>query len=355
MEEITETENRRGKKALKYLLRTLGVFFLTVALILAFLYSALFIICRGPSEAARNLFVLSVRETSAVGFLANLVLSDEEIEEIVARPETEVQETDTSLISMNTNAASDSAEPQADQWGYVDDDGDGIIIVPVAGESYVGRMMIVLDPSRVVLGCAPELLGTVGCTVEEFALREDAVAAINGGGFLDINGGGNGGLPDTALVSRGQVYCGGNGVGNGFVGIDSNYILHVGFTSTDQIEEWDIQEGAGYGPVLVANGEPQDTSGALASGLNPRTAIGQRSDGAILMLVIDGRQPSSIGATYTDEVDIMLKFGAVNACNLDGGSSSLMWYNGEYINNCASVIGIRDIPSSFVVLKEGRK
>ncbi len=353
MEEITEVSSRHGKTVLKYLLRTLGVFFLTIALILAFLYSALLIICRGPSESARNLFVHSVRETSAVGFLANLVLSEAEIEAIVARPEAQVQETDTSLISMA--AAPEGSEPAADPWGYTDDDGDGIIIVPVAGESYVGKMMIVLDPSRVVLGCAPERLGISGCTVEEFALRYDAVAAINGGGFMDLNGGGNGSIPDTVLVSGGQIYNGGSGVGYGFVGIDSSYILHVGFTSTDQIEQWDIQEGAGYGPVLVANGQPQDTSGALASGLNPRTAIGQRSDGAILMLVIDGRQPSSIGATYTDEVDLMLKFGAVNACNLDGGSSSLMWYNGEYINNCASVIGIRDIPSSFVVLKEGRK
>ena len=91
----------------------------------------------------------------------------------------------------------------------------------------------------------------------------------------------------------------------------------------------------------------------LASGLNPRTAIGQRSDGAILLLVIDGRQPNSLGATYLDEAEIMLRFGAVNACNLDGGSSSLLWFRGEYINNNASVIGIRPIPTSFVVLEEG--
>ena len=96
---------------------------------------------------------------------------------------------------------------------------------------------------------------------------------------------------------------------------------------------------------------PEDT---LHSGLNPRTAIGQRSDGAILMLVIEGRQPSRLGATYQDEAELMLRFGAVNACNLDGGSSSMMWYNGAYINNSASVIGIRPIPTSFIVLKEGR-
>ena len=95
--------------------------------------------------------------------------------------------------------------------------------------------------------------------------------------------------------------------------------------------------------------------GYLASGLNPRTAIGQRSDGAILMLVIEGRQPNRLGATMTDLAQIMLDFGAMNACNLDGGSSSMMWYDGRYINNTASVIGIRPIPTSFLVLKEGAR
>jgi exopolysaccharide biosynthesis protein len=68
------------------------------------------------------------------------------------------------------------------------------------------------------------------------------------------------------------------------------------------------------------------------------------------MLVIDGRQLASLGATFTDLAEIMIEYGAVNACNLDGGSSSLMYYNGEYINNCASVIGIRPVSTTFLVL-----
>ena len=54
-----------------------------------------------------------------------------------------------------------------------------------------------------------------------------------------------------------------------------------------------------------------------------------------------------------DLVDIMMDYGAVNACNLDGGSSTLMWYDGAYVNNCASVIGIRPVPTAILVLKEG--
>jgi exopolysaccharide biosynthesis protein len=105
-----------------------------------------------------------------------------------------------------------------------------------------------------------------------------------------------------------------------------------------------------FGPVLVTNGVPCDV---VNSGVNPRTAIGQRSDGAVLLLVIDGRQTISLGATYQDLVDVFLEYGAVNACNLDGGSSTLMWFNGGYVNNCASLVGIRKVPSTFLVLKEG--
>ena len=73
----------------------------------------------------------------------------------------------------------------------------------------------------------------------------------------------------------------------------------------------------------------------------------------MLLLVIEGRQLTSLGATYQDLADIFQNYGAVNACNLDGGSSSLMWYQGEYVNTSASVVGIRPVPTTFLVLEEG--
>jgi exopolysaccharide biosynthesis protein len=103
---------------------------------------------------------------------------------------------------------------------------------------------------------------------------------------------------------------------------------------------------------LISNGVSA-SPGSLSVSLNPRTAIGQCADGAILMLVIDGRQVASMGAKYQDLVEIMERYGAVNAVNLDGGSSSMLWFQDHYVNNSSSVIGVRDMPTSFVVLKEG--
>ena len=328
----------------------------TVLLVAMLLYGVMYVLAKGPSPTARDMFVMSVRETSAIGFLANLYFTDEEIAQIEANKNAgEYVETDTSLININTEPAQtgdDGQVPKADAWGLVDEDGDGIIIDNVKGEGYSGYMMIVLDPSRVIMGSKPESFGVRGYTVEEMVKEFDAVAGINAGGFYDPNGQGNGSIPDSLVVVDGQVYYAANGERNGFVGFDSNYIMHVGMPTLSEIQEKSIMTGACFGPVLVANGEPADPS-TLASGVNPRTAIGQRSDGAVLMLVIDGRQVTSMGAKYQDLVDIMLRYGAVNACNLDGGSSSLMWFEDGYVNNCASVIGIRPVPTTFLVLKEG--
>lgn len=343
-----------GTRIVMGVLKFFALLIETVLLIALGLYAVMFVLCKGPSESARDLFVMSVRETSAIGFLADMFFTEDEIAAIEAKSDdVYIPPTDTSLVTIAAKDPEQTVEtggkPAADQWGFVDDDGDGIILEEVHGSGYSGYMMIVLDPSRVIMGCVPSSFGARGYTVAEMVEYYHAVAGINAGGFYDPNGQGNGSIPDSLVVFDGKIYYAELGVGNGFVGFDSNNILHVGKMSKQQIIDADIQYGVCFGPALVVNGEMADQS-TLVSGVNPRTAIGQRSDGAVLLLVIDGRQVISMGATYLDIAEIMLRYGAVNACNLDGGSSSLMWFGGDYINNCASVIGIRPVPDTFIVL-----
>ena len=355
MVETGPKPSRAGR--VKKLLLRLGFLLLeTVSIIIVALYGVMFVLAKGPSPTARNLFVLSVRETSAVGFLANIFFSEEEIAQMGGPlVEEEYQETDTSLIVFApTDKPEEGQEPQADAWGLIDEDGDGIIIDTVRGESYQGYMMVVLDPSRVIMGSKVEDFGERGYTVAEMVAEFDAVAGINAGGFYDPDGRGNGSIPDTMVVKDGQIYYPELGTRNGFVGLDKDHILHVGNLSQADILSRGIQDGVCFGPILIANGEPRSEL-SLSSGINPRTGIGQRSDGAILFLVIEGRQVTSLGATYWDMVEIFQSYGAVNACNLDGGSSSMLWFDGDYVNKCASVVGIRRVPTTFLVLKEGVK
>lgn len=352
---LPSDKKHKSDKGTKGILKVLGkiglVLLETVVLVVIALYGVMFVLAKGPSPTARNLFVMSVQETSAMGWLANLYFNDEEIAAMKSGGEDVVyEETDTSLIQIATPVVDDAAGPQPDAWGLIDEDGDGIIIQEVKGDGYSGYMMVVLDPSRVIMGSVPSSFAVRGYTVEEMVDYYGAVAGTNAGGFYDPDGTGNGSIPDSMVVFEGEIYYEHKGVRDGFVGIDSNHILHVGKLTAEDVRERDIQYGVCFGPALIINGEPCEVN---SSGLNPRTAIGQRSDGAILLLVIDGRQVISMGATYQDLIDVFLEYGAVNACNLDGGSSSLMWYDGGYVNNCASVIGIRPVPTTFLVLPEG--
>lgn len=350
-----QTEKKSAGNRILGILGRIGATLLTVVLLLAVaLYGVMFVLAKGPSTTARDLFVRSVQETSAVGFLARLYFSQAEIDRITgADAEAEYVEVDVSLIELpNRENDPNTDGPVPDAWGLVDEDGDGIIVEQVRGEGYNGYMMVVLDPSRVIMGTVPSAYGANGYTVEQMVKKFDAVAGINAGGFDDPGGNGNGSVPETLVVYDGIIYYEENGIREGFAGFDDKHILHVGRFTPWEIRHRNIQYGVCFGPVLLVNGEVVNED-SLLSGVNPRTAIGQRSDGAVLMLVIEGRQVNSLGATYQDVVDVLLSYGAVNACNLDGGSSSMMYYEGEYLNNCSSVIGIRPVPTTFLVLKEG--
>ena len=346
-------QKKKTKKtgAGKLLGRVLLVVLETLLLLVIGLYAVMLVLAHGPSPRAGREFAMTMRETSALKFVARIYFSEEELAEMEQNKGAgDYAETDTSLITIPSEkpAADPVQGPAADAWGLVDDDGDGIVVERVNGQGFNGYMMVVYDASRVVMGCQPTYFGRQGFTVEQMVQHYDAVAGINAGGFDDPGGMGNGSIPDTMVVFNGEIYYAGNGVGNGFAGLDGDHILHVGKLSRQEIEAAGIQYGVCFGPVLVVNGEAADVS-TLGSGLNPRTAIGQRADGTVLMLVIDGRQTNSMGASLGDLIDIMIRYGAVNAANLDGGSSSKLYYNGEFINDGVAITGSRRLCTTFIV------
>lgn len=349
-------KSRRGKRPLRrFFLRLLSVLLITVLMLLFAVYGVMYVLARGPSPTARRLFVMSVRETSAAYFLADWFFTPDEIAAIEGSGASaeEPEETDASLIQIGVSDVEDAGADGVDAYGLSDDDGDGIILENVSGPGYLGYMMVVLDPSRMTFG-TPSHFGGVGLTLTQMAVQYDCIAGINGGGFDDPNGQGAGGTPIGMTIVDGQISYAYEGASYPFVGFDGNHILHTGQMTPADARDKDIRFGCSFGPVLVSNGEPSG-SDILTSGVNPRTAIGQRADGAVLLLVIEGRQARSLGATYADLSDIMLQYGAVNACNLDGGSSSNMWFDGAYVNASGSVIGDRPIPTAFLVRKEAQE
>ena len=341
-------KTKAGKTASRVIDRIFGIILATVIVVGICGLGLEWVLVKGPSPALKESFVMTMFWTRRFDFIPRIFLTEDEVESIIKSRFTNRQyeaATDVSLISINTEETDPNLGPQPDAYGIIDEDGDGIIIQDVKKKGFVGKMIIVKDPSRVFVGM-PEFYGGYGMTLQDMAARYGALGGINGGAFIDEDGGGTGGYPDGLVVVNGQCYSG--GTERTFVGFDTDNILHIGVFDEEEAHELRLRDGVSFGPALIVNGEGI-YGGFMESGINPRSAIGQRADGAVLLLCIDGRQMHSIGCSFGDVRDVMIDYGAMNACNLDGGSSTVMYYNGEIINSPSSASGTsRALPNAFL-------
>ena len=237
-----------------------------------------------------------------------------------------------------------------DYAGYtvsVNDIEQGIVISDISGQGYRGKVMPIDDPSRVYLGTTT-MKGVEGLRIRAMMEEYGAIAGINASGFADPNDSGTGGDIIGLSYSDGEYW-----------GEEVSYYGSILITEDDKlvvgnVRDWknyEIRAGIQFGPVLIADGEAQ-IEGSGGYGIQPRTAIGQREDGVIVFLVVDGRNPGwSLGCTMGDLIEILQKYGVVNAACCDGGSSSVLAYNGEVINKNSSLnpdYG-RRLPNAFLV------
>ena len=341
----------------KLILRILSVIFVTLLLLVIGLYGVMWILVKGPSSAAKQQFVCAVQESSAMGWVANLYLSQAEIDEILEK--NRMQEvaqgtvSDTDLIHI-AEQEENTEDPNAEVNGTPQEEPE-IQTEDVMGTTYRGKMMIVKDPSRIFVGTVEEFKEGTGQVVADIAKRYGAVGGINGGEFVDMGSYAYSAMPVGCVISQGNVLAGSMDEVYNITGFNKDNILVVGKMTLRQAIEMGIRDCVHTlhetGPFLIINGEPlsvPDTS-VYGGGKNPRTAIGQRADGSVLLLTVDGRQANSIGATFKELVYIMQDYGAVNAAAMDGGTSTQMVYNGEVVNSPYSPTGPRTCPTAYLV------
>jgi len=234
---------------------------------------------------------------------------------------------------------------------------DSISIEKVTGKKFDGFMMIVKDPTRVRVAASKDL-GIKGERTSDIAKDHNAIAAINGGGFGEQTGAGRlwtgtGAIPAGILMIGGELIAQ-NGIPNEkplyVMGITKSGRLVVGYYSLNDLKAMNdtVTEIISFDKALVINGKPafKDDGG---QGPNPRTCIGQKKDGTMLLLVLDGRRGLKLGGTLQDAQQIMLQYGALNATNLDGGSSTTMVYDGDIINDPCDPLGERYTSSAIIV------
>ncbi len=310
----------------KVVLRTLLVLLTVIIIAFIGLCLVLNMVFNGPSKTARDRLTMSMLESSGMKWCPAIFIGEETVAEIQKTVSAELPSdfSDTSIVQIDTN----SALSTSDEWK---DHPDGIRIERVSGDTYNAHIMIIRDPSKVYLATSSDSFSRdkLGERITTQIETDHAIAGINAGAFYD-NGTSSpevGSVPCGLVLSRGKVVWNDGRSYNGFIGFTQDHIMVVAKSMTPaQANELGIRDGCCFGPVLIMNGEVNEEAYNTNSGYNPRTAIAQRADGAVIFLCIDGRQANSLGGTYADVIDILVEYGAVNACNLDGGSSSVMLY-----------------------------
>lgn len=314
--------------------RFLLVVFTVVFLAAGALVLLMNLVFNGPSPAMQEILTMSLIEASATKWVPALFIGEERVAEIRTSVGAELPQ-DVSTSTKVTIQKNNAISAAGDEWEKYP---DGIRIERISGDTYNAHVMIIRDPSTVYMGTSTEKYSTAipGKRITEMMESEpNAIAAVNAGAFFDDGTAG----PAVGSHPLGLVMAGGKCVWSsgqqpglqGFAGFNQDNILVVSKKNLSQkeAEELNIRDGCCFGPVLIMDGETNLEAYNNNSGYNPRTAIGQRADGAVIFVCIDGRQAASLGGTYADIINIMVEYGAVNACNMDGGSSSVMMYRDE--------------------------
>lgn len=332
------------KKAVIFLLTIIDIM---IVIFLFFTY--------GPVDYFRNLLVTTAMTTKSHHYLARTLYSDETIYKIMDSNYIEEINENTNLTEISIGNIVEKTEYDSIyEEQILKRDKDAVYkIIPLSGNTYKGYLVAIYDPSRISLETT-KYLGKRGETVQEMATRTDALIAINAGGFADAGGLGNGGIPTGSLIQNSKLVYKGPDTGwnGGIVGftVDNKLMLFKG-TPQEAINNG-IKDAVDFGPFLIVNGKRSIAKGNGGYGISSRTAIGQRQDGIVLFVVIDGRQPGySLGISMSELTDIFARYRAYNAVNLDGGASSSLVENKKIISKpCAySSTGERWIASAWIV------
>ena len=206
--------------------------------------------------------------------------------------------------------------------------GEKYKIIKLEVDGQQGFLAAIYDPTSIFVEVTQQL-GSKGEYVTHMAQRNDALLAMNGGGFYDPGGSSWGGTPTGITISKGKVITNNEyGIATesgGVIGFteDGTLMLLKVNTAREALNQG-VVNAVSWGPFLIVNGVMSKVNGNGGWGPGARSAIGQRRDGVVLMLVIDSNASRTKGATMADLAEIMNRYGAVNAANLDGGTSSVM-------------------------------
>ena len=312
----------------------------------------------GPNPAFREWLITTAMTTMTHQYLATTFYTDEVIEYVLSKNTVVEVDGSSNPDLVDTDSSSKKTTYKNEYEKDIldrDEKNNDYKIIEVSGKGYSGYLVAIYDPSRIKTVVTAKL-GTSGQYLTKMAQDHDALIAINGGGFDDPNFNSTGGSPLGITVSNGKYVTSKSYEGSGgIIGFDEDNKLILGKMTIAQAKKAGIRDCVTFGPFLIVDGTPSKVLGNGGWGTAPRTAIGQRQDGIVLFLVIDGRTASKPGADMDDLIEIMKNYGAYNAANLDGGTSSVLAINGTIVNDPIDSTGAhktRPIATGFILEKD---
>lgn len=291
----------------------------------ASVFLAFFLLLYGPYKGFSDVWILTAMHTSEHKYLAEIFYTDQYINKVLAENEVIIPDEKTSVDNKNTICNNDT-----------------ISIINIEGNTFVGYIIKIENPARVSLVSADN---DQGALLEEIVKKNNAIGGINASGYkeLDFQG-----IADGISIINGVMVTSCDDTSHQVVGLNENNKLVIGKFTTEEVNNQNFTWAVDAGPLLIVNGNKIEMT-STAGGIAPRTAIGQTKEGAILLLVIDGRQISSVGASLYDVQHVLFENGAVDALNLDGGSSSSMVYEGELVNSPCRGEEQRNLPNAIII------
>ena len=307
------------------------IFFIIIDALVIFCFCVMY----GPIDYVRNLYVTTAMQTMNHQWLARIFYSDHTIKKIQNKNYfvSLTDNVNTDDIVIDTSEKVHYKDEYEEELLTRDNKDDLYKVLNIKVGNANGYLVAIYHPEKVrLLRTKSFNVGGTGERIVDFCKRYGGVVCINGGGFL--NGLDNGSdIPDGYVIDRGEVvWSPGNGTRGNIIGItaDGKLQLMNNATGTEAINAG-IYYGIEFGPFLIVNGKSITISGT-PYGVANKCAIAQRQDGVMMFLVTEGETYVD-GATLQDVLDVLERYGAYNAANLDGGQSTSLVVDGKLINS----------------------
>lgn len=346
-------DRKEKKKSKKKIIKELLIAF-AILLVLG-IASGLFLLY-GPWSGFRDWLITTAMSSMRHQYLATWFYDDKTIQECLDKNKVvevngETDENAVEIVDYEEKETITYANEYERQILEKDEKNNDYKIIKIdGGKEYSGYMAVIYDPSRIEVATSASI-GKSGQYLTDISKKNNALVAINGGGFADENFQGNGSTPLGITMSKGKGISASSST-YGIIGFNTENKLILGRYTLSQAKSRRIRDCVSFSPTLILNGEKSKIYGNGGWGKAPRTAIGQRADGIVLFLVLDGNRALGKGATIKDLIEIFDRYGAINASNLDGGTSTSMTVKGKTVNNPTTLSGnngTRPIPSAFIL------